>query len=444
MTHLPSAAAADAAATDVAELDTEALDAEALDGADPLGHFRSRFLDPGPALVAYLDGNSLGRPVADAGERLSEFIAGPWGDRLIRSWDEEWMELPFRVGDRLAEVCLGAAPGQTVVADSTSVLIYKLLRAAIAARPGRTEIIASREDFPTDRYLAQGVAEETGSSVVWLEPRHDDGVSVDDVRAVLSERTSVVLLSHVAYRSGFLADAAAITALAHEHGALVIWDVCHSVGSVPLAFDDWGVDFGVGCTYKYLNGGPGSPAFAYVRADLQDDLRQPLPGWMGASDPFDMTEPYRAAPGMRRMLTGTPPVLAMQPLIGMLDLIAEAGMPAIREKSIQLTERAIALSEKHLSPYGVRLASPRDADRRGSHVTIDHPDFRAVTAHIWEQGVIPDFRPPDGIRLGLSPLSTSFAELDAGVEAIRAALEHGVGSGGAAAPDADEELPTGG
>ncbi|MFZ1487122.1 kynureninase [Nostocoides sp.] len=396
--------------------------ADALDRADPLRHFRSRFLDPGPQLVAYLDGNSLGRPLADTGARLWSFVAGAWGDRLIRSWDESWMEAPFALGDRLGEVCLGAAAGQSVIADSTSVLIYKLLRAALAARPGRDEIVMSRADFPTDRYLAEGVCAETGARLVWIEPAHDGGVTPELLSGVLSERTAVVLLSHIAYRSGFLADAAALTALTHEAGAAVIWDLCHSAGSVPIALDEWGVDYAVGCTYKYLNAGPGSPAFAYVRADLQEGLQQPLSGWMGAANPFDMTAPYAPAAGMRRMLTGTPPVLAMQPLAAMIELIAEAGMAAIREKSVLLTERAIALSDTLLAPYDVRLASPRESQHRGSHVTIDHPSMREVTAHVWEHGVIPDFRPPDGIRLGLSPLSTSFAELDAGVAAIRDAL----------------------
>jgi kynureninase len=231
-----------------------------------------------------------------------------------------------------------------------------------------------------------------------------------------------VLLSHVAYRSGFLADALAITKVVHDAGALVLWDLCHSVGAVPLHLDAWGVDLAVGCTYKYLNGGPGSPAFAYIRSDLQHELQQPLWGWMGAHDPFGMSADYRPADDVRRFLTGTPPILAMQPMKHMLELIGEVGIEAIREKSILLTERAITLSDEILAPLGVNLTSPRDHAQRGSHITLDHPRFREVVSLLWERGVVPDFRAPQGLRIGLSPLSTSFAELEAAIEAIRDAL----------------------
>ena len=230
------------------------------------------------------------------------------------------------------------------------------------------------------------------------------------------------MLSHVAYRSGFLADAAAITAATHRAGALILWDLSHSVGSVPLRLDEWEVDLAVGCSYKYLNGGPGAPAFCYVRTALQDRLQQPIWGWMGADDPFTMGPDYRPALGIRRFLSGTPAITAMQPMTLMLDLIAEAGMDAVRAKSVLLTEHAVRLCDERLAELGVRLASPRDPDRRGSHVTIEHPRFRQVCAALWRRGVIPDFRAPNGLRLGLSPLSTTFAELEVGVDAIRAEL----------------------
>ncbi|GHG53082.1 kynureninase [Sinomonas cellulolyticus] len=418
------AAAPDAAASSAAGLTT--LDAAALDAADPLARFRERFLVPeGEPVVAYLDGNSLGRPLADTGDRLAAFTAGPWGQRLIRAWDEQWMEEPFRLGDRLGEVVLGAAAGQTVVADSTSVMIYKLVRAAldVQAGSGRDEIVVDSENFPTDRFIVEGIAAERGATIRWITPDPSTGVTRADVEPALGERTAVVLLSHIAYRSGYIADAAAITEAVHRAGALVVWDLCHSAGSVPLALDAWGVDLAVGCTYKYLNGGPGSPAFGYVRRDLQDALRQPIWGWMGAADPFGMTESYEPAAGMRRFLTGTPPILAMQPLSGMVELIAEAGgIEAIRDKSVRLTEFAAALVDRDLAPLGVEFASPRDPGVRGSHVTINHPRFREVTALLWERGVIPDFRPPHGLRIGLSPLSTSFEEVEAGIAAIRDAL----------------------
>ncbi|WP_077488143.1 kynureninase [Sinomonas mesophila] len=411
-------------------LDTAALDAAALDAADPLASFRDRFLMPdaahGGPVVAYLDGNSLGRPLAVTAERLAEFTAGPWGNRLIRAWDEQWMAEPVRLGDRLGEIVLGAGLGQTVVADSTSVMIYKLVRGALDAQmaqdPARNEIVIDRENFPTDRFLVEGIAAERGASIRWIEPDPDAGVRPADVEAALSPRTSVVLLSHVAYRSGFMADAAAITDAVHRAGALVVWDLCHSAGSVPVELDAWGADLAVGCTYKYLNGGPGSPAFGYVRRELQDRLAQPIWGWMGAADPFGMTESYTPAAGIRRFITGTPPILAMQPLKAMVELIAEAGMDAVRAKSIRLTEFAAALSDELLAPLGVELASPRDPAERGSHFTLNHPRFREATAVLWERGVIPDFRPPHGLRVGLSPLSTSFAEVRAGIEAVRDAL----------------------
>ena len=393
--------------------------ASQLDAADPLARFRSRFVAADdPSVVAYLDGNSLGRPLTVTGERLAAFVAGEWGRGLIRSWDDAWMAEPVTVGDRLAEVALGAAPGQVIVADSTTVLLYKLIMAGVGARPGRDEVVIDVANFPTDRFIVDGIAADRGLSVRYLTPSHAAGVRPADVAAAIGDRTALVVLSHVAYRSGFLADMAAITRAAHEAGALILWDLCHSAGVLPIELDACDVDLAAGCTYKYLNGGPGSPAFCYVATRLQEELRQPVWGWMGASDPFAMAAEYRPATGIRKFISGTPPVLAMQPLKDMLELITEAGLAAVRRKSVALTEHAIALADEVLAPLGAVLASPRDADQRGSHVTVDHPRFAEVTAALWKSGVIPDFRPPDGIRIGLSPLSTSFAELERGVEAI--------------------------
>ena len=397
--------------------------ASQLDAADPLARFRSRFVAADdPSIVAYLDGNSLGRPLAVTGERLAGFVAGEWGRGLIRSWDEAWMAEPVAVGDRLAEVALGAAPGQVIVADSTTVLLYKLIRAGVGARQGRDEVLIDRGNFPTDRFVMEGVAAECGLSVRYLSPPHAAGVRREDVAAALSERTALVVLSHVAYRSGFLADMAAITRAVHDAGALILWDLCHSVGALPIELDNGDVDLAAGCTYKYLNGGPGSPAFGYVATRLQEELRQPVWGWMGASDPFAMAAEYQPATGIRKFISGTPPVLAMQPLKDMLELIAEAGLAAVRRKSVALTAHAITLADEMLAPLGAVLASPRSAAERGGHITVDHPGFAGVMAALWERGVIPDFRPPDGIRIGLSPLSTSFAELERGVEAIAGEL----------------------
>jgi kynureninase len=400
-----------------------ATPASQLDAADPLAPFRARFAAADdPSVIAYLDGNSLGRPLAVTGERLAGFIDGAWGRRLIRSWDEAWMDEPVTVGDRLARLVLGAAPGQVIVADSTSVLLYKLIRAGVAARPGRDEILIERTNFPTDRFIVDGVAAECGLTVRQLDTPHDTGVRPADVAAAVSGRTALVVLSHVAYRSGFLADMAAVTRAAHDAGALILWDLCHSAGALPVELDACDADLAAGCTYKYLNGGPGSPAFCYVAARLQAELSQPVWGWMGAADPFAMGAGYEAATGIRKFISGTPPVLAMQPLKDMLELIEEAGLAAVRRKSVALTSHAVALADELLAPLGAALASPRDAAERGSHITVDHPRFAEVTAALWQRGVIPDFRPPDGIRIGLSPLSTSFSELERGVEAIAAEL----------------------
>lgn len=388
-----------------------------LDAADPLATYRNAFVTTDD-VVAYLDGNSLGRPLRATRDRLATFVDGPWGDRLIRAWDEEWMAAPTDLGDTIARVCLGAAPGQTVVADSTTVLLYKLVRAAVGARPGRTEIVVDTDNFPTDRFVVEGVAAERGLELRWITPDPDATVTPEQVRAAVSDRTALVLLSHVAYRSGQIADLPTITEIAHQAGALVLWDLCHSVGSIEVALDEHQVDLAVGCTYKYLNGGPGAPAFAYLAGRHHDTVRQPIQGWMGAADVFAMAERYQPAAGIRQLISGTPPIVGMLPMRDMLELIDEVGMPAVRRKSVALTAFAIEVADALLTPYDVRLASPRDDAVRGGHVTLDHPDFRRLTADLWERGVIPDFRPPNGLRIGLSALSTSFAEVGAGLSIV--------------------------
>lgn len=384
-----------------------------LDSADPLGAYADQFVRR-PDVVAYLDGNSLGRPLIASRERIARFIDEEWGARLIRGWDEGWMDLPLRIGDELGRVVLGAAPGQTTIGDSTTVLLYKLIRAAAAAQPGRTEIVVDRDNFPTDRYIVEGVAAELGMSVVWIDAA--DAVTAEAVAAVVTTNTAAVVLSHVAYRSGYLADAEAITSVAHSAGALMILDLCHSAGSAPIELDAWAVDLAVGCTYKYLNGGPGSPAFAYVRSELQPRIRQPIQGWIGSAAPFEMGQGYSPAPGIRGLLSGTPPVVGMLAMQDMIALIDAVGLVAVRAKSVQLTSFAIELADA-LLPAAV-LATPRDANLRGSHITLDHPQFAELVAPLWARGVIPDFRRPSGLRLGLSPLSTTFTEVELGIHAI--------------------------
>ncbi|MET4609664.1 kynureninase [Rhodococcus sp. PvR044] len=395
-----------------------------LDDTDPLCSYRDLFVDA-PSVVSYLDGNSLGRPTKAGAEQVARFVAESWGGRLIRGWDEEWFDLPLTIGDELGRVVLGAAAGQTAVGDSTSVLLYKLARGAVALRPGRDEIVVDTDNFPTDRYVLEAVASELGMTLRWIESDPRSGVRADEVAAVVGDRTALVVLSHVAYRSGYLADAASITRVTHAAGALMLWDLCHSVGSVPIELDEWGVDLAVGCTYKYLNGGPGSPAFAYVRAGLLEEFVQPIWGWMGREDVFEMAAGYRPARGIRRILSGTPAILGMIAMRDTVELIDGAGIGEIRAKSVRLTEFALELVAESLVPIGVTIASPVDPSLRGGHVTIDHPHFRAATPLLWERGVIPDFRAPEGLRLGLSPLSTSFSEVVAGVEAIRAELAVG-------------------
>lgn len=408
--------------TDVTSLREQAA---ALDAADEIGFTRERFVPMGSgesAVQAYLDGNSLGRPLRATQQRINDLIEGAWGTRLIRSWDESWMELPLTLGDRLGEVVLGAAPGQTFVGDSTTVMLYKLLRAAVAADPDRRQIVVDTENFPTDRYVAEGVAAETGCELVWLEPPAEEGLTPEHVAGVVGEDTAVVLLSHVAYKSAWIADLAAITRVAQDCGALVLADLCHSAGVVPEDLDDLGVDLAVGCSYKFLNGGPGAPAFGYVAARHQERLQQPIQGWMGHAEPFVMGPGYRPSAGMRRFISGTPPVLGMVGIADTVDLIEEAGLDRIRAKSVALTRFVIDAVDEQLAEHGVRIVSPREDERRGSHVTIAHPRSREICAELWARDVIPDFREPDGIRLGLAPLSTSFAEVATALETIERLL----------------------
>ncbi|MDO5619760.1 kynureninase [Kocuria sp.] len=392
-----------------------------LDAADSLAAFRHEFV-PNPQLVAYLDGNSLGRPTLAADRRLQGFAADEWGDRLIRGWDEGWFDLPLTLGDRLGSAVLGSAPGQTFMGESTTVILYKLIHAALTARPDRTELVVDTDNFPTDRYLVQGIAADRGLTVRWIEPDPAAGVTPEQVAQVVNERTALVLLSQVAYRSGYLSDVAAITGITHDVGALALWDLCHSAGVMEINLDAWGVDLAAGCTYKYLNGGPGSAAFGYVRSELITQMQQPIQGWMGAANAFQMGPQYQADAGIRRFISGTPSIMSMLPLAESLGMIEQAGVPAIRAKSVALTDYALELYDALLAPLGVRLGSPRDAGVRGGHLTVLHDSFEEILPQLWERGVIPDFRRPNGLRLGLSPLSTSFEETRLGVVAILDAL----------------------
>ncbi len=394
---------------------------ESLDARDPLRHFRERFiLDPD---AVYLDGNSLGSLPRATVARLRSVVDEQWGRRGIRGWEEGWMELPVLVGERLAAAALGAAPGQTVVGDSTTVCFYKLASAALDARPERHEIVTDLDNFPTDRYVLEGLAAARGLTLRWLRFDRDAGPSAEAVADAVSSETALVTFSHVSYRSAHIADAAAIGSLARDAGALTLWDLSHSAGSVPLALDADGVDLAVGCTYKYLHGGPGAPAYMYVRAALQEELRQPIWGWLGRAEPFEMAPGYVAADGIRGLLSGTPPVLGLAAVDEGVRVVAEAGIDAIRAKGIELTEHAIALTDERLAPLGVSVASPRDPASRGAHVALSHPRASELCAALLAHGVIVDFRRPDVIRLGLSPLTTRFTDIWDGIEALASLAE---------------------
>ncbi len=384
--------------------------AAALDAADPLAAFRERFIIDAD-LIAYLDGNSLGRLPKATSARLKQVIDQEWGGRLIRSWSERWLELPTSVGDLLGRTLLGAAAGQTIIADSTSVNLYKILHAAAGIRSGRNEIVVDDTNFPTDRYLVESVAAARGLTVRWISPKLEDSVTPELLASVLGANTAVVVLSQVDFRSGILLDLAAVTAQVHDSGAVVVWDLCHSVGVIPIDLDLASVDFAVGCTYKYVNAGPGAPAFMYVAERHLADVQQPIIGWWSAADMFAMSTKYEAAASMRKMLSGTANVFGIIAVEEGVKLIAEAGIEAIRMKSLALTDFQIALVDQWVPAARDVLVTPRDSSIRGGHVTVRTAKARQITAHLIDNGIIPDFRNPDMIRFGLSPLTTSFSEV---------------------------------
>ena len=396
------------------ELTTRAHAAE-LDAEDPLRRFRERFvLDDD---VVYLNGNSLGAPPLATLNRLWDLAARQWATRLVRAWDEGWLELPWSVGDRLGSL-LGAAPGQVVIGDSTTVCFYKLAWGALELRPGRRQIITDFDNFPTDRYALEGIARARDARISWMRCEPSLGPSAGEVAEAICEDTALVAFSHVSYRSAFIADIAAINRLAHEAGALTLWDLSHSAGAVPVELDADGVDLAVGCTYKYLNAGPGAPAYMYVRAGLLQEFSQPIWGWLGRRDPFAMEHGYEPADGIRRLLSGTPPVLGAAAVDEGVRLVGEAGMDRIRAKGVALTEYAIALVDTRLDGSGFSIASPRESARRGAHVAVAHDDAERICAELLERQVIVDSRAPNVIRLGLSPLTTRFVDVWDAVDAL--------------------------
>jgi kynureninase len=384
--------------------------ARALDAADPIAGFRDRFAMPDPSLV-YLDGNSLGRPPIAALEAVAN-AGRTWSESLIRGWtDEAWLDYPLRVGDRLATGVLGASAGEVAVTDSTTVNLYRLAVAALEARLPRRVIVIERSEFPTDRYVVEGLARERDLEIRWIEGDPYEGLSTGDVAASLDGDVAIVILSAVNYRSAAIVDIAAVTSAARDAGALVIWDLSHAAGSIPVELGANRVDLAVGCTYKYLNGGPGAPAYLYVRRELQDGLEPPIQGWFAQRDQFEMGPRFERRPGIAGWLVGTPGILGLA--------AAEAGIDRIRAKGIALTEYAIELFDAWLAPLGFALGSPRDPTRRGAHLSIRHPEAERLTQTLIERNVIPDFRAPDSIRLGLSPLTTSFEDVHRGLTTLR-------------------------
>lgn len=391
---------------------------EAMDAADVLRPMRDRFVLP-EGLI-YLDGNSLGVASPAAFNELAEAAKREWGQDLIRSWNKAgWFDMPVELGDQVGRL-VGAAPGQMVVCDTTSINIYKALHAAMGLRSERSVIVAEGGSFPTDLYMAEGVASTRAGAVLRLE-----GVDAPSIEELIDESVAVVLVNHVNYKSGELRDMAALTKKAHEAGALIVWDLCHTAGALPVDLDGSNADFAVGCTYKYLNGGPGAPAFIYVAKRHLAEARQPLSGWWGHARPFAFEQSYAADAGIRRFQCGTQPILSLRALKGALDIWNDVDMKALRAKSIALTDLFIQLVEAKCAGYGLELESPRDGTRRGSQVSFAHDNAYQIMQALIERGVIGDFRAPATLRFGFTPLYVGFKDIWHAVEVLEDILRTG-------------------
>lgn len=399
-----------------------------LDAADPLQTFRDRFVHDDSGLN-YLDGNSLGRLPKATETLLQDVITRQWGERLIRSWNEGWIDLPARVGDKIAHL-LGAEEHEVVVADSTSVNLYKLAVAALASvrGSGRKYIVTDDMNFPSDIYILQRVVAHFGGEFVLRIIPSPDGIhaDMDALLTALDDSVALVSLSHTCFKSAYVYDMAKVCAAARAAGAITLWDLSHSAGAVVVELNQAGADLAVGCSYKYLNGGPGAPAWLFASTEMQRTLRNPIGGWMGQQDPFDFGLTYTQEPGIRGFLTGTPSVLALAAIEPGVDLLLEAGMERLRAKSMRQSEYLITLWQKELAPLGFTLNTPRDVALRGSHVSLGHVEgWRIDQALIHERNTLPDFRQPDNIRLGIAPLYNTFSEVHAAIQALKAIVEEG-------------------
>lgn len=368
----------------------------ARDAGDPLGSARDAFvLSEG---LIYLDGNSLGALSGEAARRVERALHGEWGQDLIRSWNTHgWIDLPQRVGDAIGRL-VGAAPGQVLCTDSTTVNLYRLVHAALRLRPDRNVVVIEADNFPADNYIVQGVR-DAFEGAVELRP-----VPASRLAEGLDGSVAALVASHVNYRSGLLQDMETLTRRAHEVGALALWDLAHSAGALPVELDACNVDLAVGCTYKYLNGGPGAPAFLYVREDLQSDIVPVMQGWLGHANPFAFEADYRPADGIRRNLCGTPPVLSMSALAGALEVFERVSMDAVREKSVALTQTFLELVQTRCAAHGFEILSPLDPEARGSQIALGHPEGYAIVQALIDRDVIPDFRAPNVLRFGFAPL----------------------------------------
>jgi len=398
--------------------------ARELDQDDPLKGYRQQFLIKDTSMI-YLDGNSLGRLPKRTVEYMNLAIQEQWGDRLIRSWNEGWYHQSARLGKKIAQI-IGARPDEVIVSDSTSINLYKLLYGALKMMEKRSEIISDDMNFPSDLYVMQGLVKQFGQKHTLRLLKSPDGITsnMTELVRMINRQTAIVSLSHVAFKSSYMYDMDRVTELAHLHGALVLWDLSHSVGAVPVSLSSANADLAIGCTYKYLNGGPGSPAFLYVRKDLQEQMENPIQGWFGEKNPFEFKLNYRESKDIRKFLTGTPPVVSVSGLEPSLDMILEAGIGAIRQKSVAQTDYLICLAQEWLYKLGFRLGSPEYAEKRGSHISLKHAEaYRICKAlidqRVGNQVVIPDFREPNNIRLGITPLYTTFEEIHTALEQIR-------------------------
>ncbi len=392
-----------------------------MDASDQLAPLRERFVRHDRDVI-YLDGNSLGPLPVRTQARIAEVVDQEWGVGLVRSWDR-WLGQPRAAGDMIGEHLVGAASGQVLVCDSVTVNLYKLGVAAVDAQPERDVIITDDDNFPTDRYVLEGVAAGRARELRLIHSDIDGGISEQALAAALDDRTALVSLSLVSYRSGAFADMAKLTELVHSRGALVLWDLCHAVGAVPVELDAAGADLAIGCTYKYVNAGPGAPAFLYVRDELQQRLRQPIWGWFGQRDMFAMGPRYDPAPGIDAFLTGTPNIIGTVAVEEGARLLGEAGLDHLRAKSMALTSYLIELADEWLVPLGFAVGSPRDASRRGGHVTLRHDDAVPISQALIQQDVIADYRTPDRIRVAPAPITNSFTDVWDAMDKLRKITE---------------------